>query len=287
MPERPITEYRTPVIGQQPNPTGLTFPDDGTGLQFDAGYPLTFPPDPIRDPGSLFPTMIPEVEKIVYQTVLDACSSRMIFPTEGQGIPLPAAFSIPPSIGLFAGKDSTYTIPAGPNAGQPIPPIPVVRGWPAYPGVVPAIGVAESTSTEDSAERGTAGGFAGDVNAVDELGNIVATCAYYAEPLRITVVVELIHTNRDERDRLSEQLWRTLLPLRRSISDQSPQVRDVQLGSEKQDLPIDEQPIVMYVSVFTIEVDAEALVPTEIVTAAAGGVITQVITTITPTPPEN
>lgn len=206
-----------------------------------------------------------------------------MFPDEGLGLTLPAAFSIPPDVGLFAGMDSSYP-PVGSNVDGvtpiPVKPIPVVRGWPAYPGSVPAVGVAEATSTEDPAERTTQAGFAGDVFATDAQGNVVATCSYYAEPLQVVVVVELIHTNRDQRDRLHDQLWRVIFPLRHLLSDLSPQVRDVTINAEKQDLPVDEQPNVIYVSVFTVQVAAEALIPGEITLA---GTITQLGVTATPT----
>lgn len=276
----PVNNIPTPVADLEPGQNqGLIFPTDGSGLTFDAGYPLTFPSDPPGDLSRLFPTIMPQVEQIVYQTVNDACQTRATFPPDGQGLPLPLSFRTP-DISLFLGKDGTYTIPAGTNAGQPIPPIPVNRGWPAYPGEVPAIGVTEAESNEDPAERLSQAGFAGDVYATDALGNVLATCAYYSEPLRWTVVVELIHVNRDERDRLHDQLRRVIYPLRQVIGDSSEQVWDVTVSAEKQELPIDEQPLVMYLSLFTVEVTGEALIPTEIVT---GGAIERLDVTVTPT----
>jgi hypothetical protein len=255
-PTAPTVEYPTPIIG-------------------DA--------DQTQDLARLFPTIMPHVEQTVYQTIRDACSSRTIFPTDGGGLPLPAAFSIPPDVSLFDGKDSTYAIPAGfKDAGDPVPQIPVVRGWPAFPGTVPGIGVAEATTSEDQGERTTQAGFASDVFATDAQGNVIATAAYYAEPLSVTVVIELVHTNRDERDRLHDQLYRVIFPLRRLLASESQQVRDVTIDAEKQDLPVDEQPDVFYVSVFTVQVSAEALIPTEIV---PGGVITELDTTVAPYTP--
>lgn len=282
----PVSTYPTPVIGQTPNGGALIFPGDGSGLAFDDRYPITFPPVTVGDLASLFPTVIPRVEHAIYERVNDACSSRSIFPTDGSGIPVPFTFNIPPDVSLFKGMDGSYTIPVGKQAGQPVPPIKVVRGWPAFPGDIPAIGVAESTMSEDESEDAIQGGFAGDVFAKDSLGNVVATCAYYAQPVVSTVVVELIHTNRDERDRLDDQLRRVILPLRRLLGSWSTQIRDVTVDSEKQDLPLDEQPNVIYVSVFTVTVRAEALIPTEITPV---GVIEQITTTVTPTeiPPPN
>lgn len=272
--------YPTPVIADVPAPGGLTFPGDGSGLAFDAGYPLTFTPDPVGDLASLFPTILPQVERIVYETIQDACSTRTVFPEEGQGLPLPAEFSILPDVGLFRGMDSTYPLPVGRNAGDPVPQIPVIRGWPAFPGALPAIGVAEAQTAEDQSERALQAGFAGDAYATDDLGNVLATCAYYSEPLVTTVVFELIHSNRDQRDRLQDQLLRVVYPLRRRLSRLSAQTFDVHIAAEKQDLPVDEQPNVIYVSVFTLEIHFEALIPSEITTDA---VITELAITVTPT----
>lgn len=135
------------------------------------------------------------------------------------------------------------------------------------------------TTSEDDAERTAQAGFAGDVYATDDQGNVLATCAYYAEPLMVTVIVELIHLNRDERDRLHEQLYRVVYPLRHLLPSSSAQVREVRINSEKNELPVDEQPLTMYVSLFTVEVAAEALIPSEIV---PGGVIEQLAVTTTP-----
>ena len=279
-PSHPTVEIPTPVAGGYPATDGLTFPLDGSGLTFDAGYPLTFAPGQPGDLSALFPAVIPQVEQIVFERVRDACNSRAIFPADGSGLTLPFAFNIPPDVSLFAGQDGSYTIPGGLNQGQPVPAIPVTRGWPAYPGTIPAIGVAESDSSDDQAQSLLQGGFAGDVFAYDDLGNVLATCAYYAEPIRVTIVVELIHTNRDERDRLHDQLRKVIFPLRHLIANSTPQVRDVQVSAEKSDLPLDEQPLVMYISLWTIQVSAEALIPDEIMPV---GVIERVDTTVTET----
>jgi len=246
------------------------------GFTLDAGYPLTFLAALPLDVGAMFPTIMPEPEQIVYNAINDACNSRLILANDGQGAQLPNAFNLPPDISLFKGLDPTYSNPV---TGQQIQSIRVTRGWPVYPGQVPAIGVAESTSSDDPASATAQSGFAGDVYAVDQAGNVLATCAYYAEPLYTTVVVELIHTNRGERDRLHDQLRRVIFPLRHIMPSASSQIREVSISAEKQDVPVDEQPIVMFVSLFTIEVWSEALIPTEIV---LGGVVQQIVTSVTP-----
>lgn len=268
MPAAPESLYPSPVIGTPPAGGGLTFPADGSGLTFDAGYPLTFAPETALDLQALFPTVIPAVEKIVYQHVLEACSARTIFPTDGSGLSLPFSFGIPPDLGLYKTSNGSGTL------------IPVVRGWPAYPGKVPAIGVAEATTNDDAGEDMIFAGFVGDVEATDDSGNVLATAAYYAQPLQIVVVVELIHENRDERDRLHDQLRRVMYPLRHLIPSFSAQARDVRIDSEKQDLPQDELPRPIYVSLYTVTVAAEALIPTEITPT---GVIDRIDITVTPT----
>lgn len=279
----PTQATPSPIIGQVPAP-GITLP--AGGLAFDAGYPLAFPPVAPLDLAALFPTYMPQVERVVYERIKEACSSRTIFPFDGQGLPLPAAFNVPPDISLYAGWDSTYPNPmfgqAPPNApAQPatVPPILVVRGWPAYPGAIPAIGVCETNTSEDDGETAIDAGFAGDVYATDQLGNVIATAAYYAEALSVTVVVELIHLNRDERDRLHDQLYRVIYPLRRLLPSSSSQISEVKVSNEKQELPVPEQPDPMYVSIFTVMVACEVLIPTEIV---ANGMVEQIITAVTP-----
>src|SRR3712207_940388 len=86
------------------------------------------------------------------------------------------------------------------------PKVEVVRGWPAYPGSVPAIGIAAGTESEDKQRELASGGFAEDLIAYSANGALVGSASYYAEPLYAPVVVELIHENRDERDRLHDQL---------------------------------------------------------------------------------
>lgn len=268
-----IHEYPTPLAG---NP--LITLADGTTVQVTNELDIR----------ALFPSTIPNAEQIVYDRVREAANSRLIFPRDGLGVTLPATFNVMPDLSLYADRDGSYVV-----NGEPVEPIPVIRGWPEFPGQVPAIGVSESTSDDDPGEESIFGGFAGDVSAVDSAGNVVATAAYYAEPLQTVVVVELIHTNRGERDRLHDQLRRVLWPLRHLLPSQSPQTRDVRVSGEKQDLPQDELPRPVFVSVFTVTVVSEALIPAEI---TPGGTITAVdtipgfatdpsfATTVTPTP---
>lgn len=235
-----------------------------------------------NDLGALFPTVIPAVELAVYEHVLAATQAHTVFPSEGSGLAFPVVFNVLPQVSLYRDKDGSYTVPAGPDAGQPIPPIPVVRGWPPFPGAVPSIGVAEASSEDDGSEDTIQGGFAGDVTALDGNGNPVATCAYYAEPLLVTIVVELIHVNRDERDRLHDQLRRVIFPLKHLLPERSSQIRHVRLSAEKQDLPQDELPRPIYVSLWTLAVGCEALIPTEITASTTISAVT-----VTPTVTNN
>src|SRR6202020_2465627 len=89
-----------------------------------------------------------------------------------------------------------------------------------------------------------------------------ASPAAYSAALLNSVVVELIRENRDERDRLHDQIRRRLYPLRHIAPSNSQVIKELQVQAEKQDLPVDEQPLTIYVSVFTVEVFSEALIPT-------------------------
>jgi hypothetical protein len=199
--------------------------------------------------GELFPTLLPDVERLVYDYVLEATKPRTKFPQDlDGGITLPATTgAIRPLLDLFPGQQG--------SAG-----IPVVRGWPAYPGSVPAIGVATVSESEDQQSESIQAGFAGDLYAYDRVtGLSVAQASYYAEPLYAVVVVELIHENRDERDRLHNALRRTMFPLRRILPSLTPLVRRVQVDAERQELPLDEQPMTIYASLFSVHVWYEML----------------------------
>lgn len=138
----------------------------------------------------------------------------------------------------------------------------VVQGWPPYPGQIPAIGVAAGPETEDAQHEIEQGGFAGtDYKVVDD--ERVASANYYAEALYATVIVELIHENRDERDRLHNELRRILFPLRRELPRATRLVRRVRVDAEKQEQeagpPAVESPRLVYISVFTVHVYHELL----------------------------
>ncbi len=162
--------------------------------------------------------------------------------------------------------------------------VPVVRGWPAYPGMVPAIGVAAGPESEDKQADLEQGGFAGTLTAYEDLrfpadgtglaftdGQIeplhgaapVGFADYYAEPLYATVVVELIHENRDERDRLHNELRRVLFPLRRWLPGRDALIRKVAVDGEKTEQnggpPTAEEPMWVYISLFTVHVFYEML----------------------------
>lgn len=251
-----IAAYSTPAV-VVPSPDGLAFPANGEGLNFGPNG-LTFPPVLPTDPGALFPAYIPSCEQLVWDELNDATQTCLVFPEDDDGtvgIVLPATFTAPPDIGLFVGSTTSR-------------PITIVKGWPAFPGEIPAIGVAVTSENEDAAQRLGQGGFAGDATATDDFGNVIATCAYYAEPLYTSVVIELIHENRDERDRLHDQIRRKLYPLRHRAPSSSSLIKELQVQNEKSELPVDEQPLTLYVSLFTVEMWFEALIPTEVVAGA-------------------
>ena len=267
MPVEVNVQLETPAV-QYPQGEGLTFPESGEGLTLGPeGLPLKFAVVPGDEVPRSFPAYIPSAEQLVWDVLNDQTESCVVFPEDSeQGLVLPLEFSTPPGIGLFAGTDPvTYpTVNGIPNA-----PVMIIKGWPTYPGQIPSIGVAVATENEDGAQRLGQGGFAGDAYAYDEQGNITATCAYYAEPMYSVVVVELIHENRDERDRLHNQIRLALYPLRHIVPGSNPLIKEIQLQSEKQELPVDEQPLTLYISVFTVEVWSEALIPTEVIISPA------------------
>jgi hypothetical protein len=240
---------------------GLGFGEEGLNLGPEG---LRFPAVAPADIAELFPSYVPNCEQIVWDQLNDATYGSAFFPEDNEelGLNLPVEFTNPPDIGLFSGMDPESYPPLN---GHTVQPVKVIRGWPAYPGAIPQIGVAIATENEDSSGRLGQAGFAGDAYARDDENNILATAAYYAEPLYSVIVAELIHENRDERDRLHDQLRRRLVPLRRIVPSSSSIIKEVQVQSEKQDLPVDEQPLTLYVSVFTVEMWSEALIPTEVV----------------------
>lgn len=208
--------------------------------------PLAFPSDaPTPELADLFPTILPEPERLVFEYVAAAAAAGV---TSGL-----------PALSYYADRDRV-----------PQPLIPVVRGWPAYPGKVPSIGVAAGPETEDQQHDSQEGGFAGSVTHVDpDTDLIVGGADYYAEALYGTVLVVLIHENRDERDRLHHELRRILFPMRRDLLLQDPQVKRVRVDSERTEEsggpPVAEAPFVIYMSIFTVHVYYEMLEPRDVV----------------------
>lgn len=221
--------------------------------------------------GDVFPTVLPEPEKLIYEHVRDATGSRIVFPDDPTFyVTLPAQFDQTPLLNFYPdGVTQWYAAdPARkrhPKEGE-WPVIPVSRGTALpYPGTVPAISVGLANDSEDSATDSEGGGFAGDAYAYDAQGNVVGSAAYFSQPLYASVVVQLIHENRDERDRLHNELRRVLAPLTRRLPQREPQIHRTKVSSEKQDVPMDESPYVMYVSVFTVEVWFEMLQAMDVV----------------------
>jgi hypothetical protein len=237
--------------------------------------------------GYLIPTYIPQPESYVFEYVRDVCGVAVSDPARSGDVvevgtsfpiseltpnPLPVAFNRLPTAMLYE----------HPNGQGDMRGIPVVRGWPPYPGRVPMIGVALGNDADDDQLDVTSGGFAGDVVIGDGFGNIVATGSYYAEALYSTIVVELIHENREERDRLHDELRRVLFPLRDRLLDRTPLIRRVRLDAEKDELPMDEAPFVVYVSLFTVHVYYEMLVAQDV--TGPDGTISTVNVAAVPTP---
>ncbi len=214
--------------------------------------------------GDVFPTLLPDAERLVYEFLADAAGDprgtgtvedRISFPdSRDVQLKLPATFTEQPPFAIFKSRTG--------------PPIPVVRGWPAYPGKIPAIGVASGTESDDQQHDSESGGFVGDLYAVDAYGKVIATAAYYSEAIYAPVIVQLLHENRDERDRLHNELRRVLFPLRRRLLDRDPQIRRVKVDAEKTEVaggpPEADQPFLVYLSVFTVHVWMEMLEATDV-----------------------
>lgn len=195
---------------------------------------------PTPEIGALFPTKLPDPEQLVYDYVKAATADGL-----ASGVP---------ALSFYADRAQAA------SEGRKIS---VVRGWPAFPGQLPAIGVAAGPETEDQQHEAEAGGFAGTVYATVPSDQSTAWADYYAEPIYSTVIVELIHENRDERDRLHNELRRLLFPLRSTLLQADPQLRRVSVDAEKTEEqvgpPAAEAPFVMYISIFTVGVYYEML----------------------------
>jgi hypothetical protein len=238
--------------------------------------------------GFLIPTFIPQPERYVYEFVRDACGvpvedAQRPGDTIEVGSSFPEGSSTPFPLPLTFNEMPPMTLFDNPTANGDLRGIPVVRGWPAYPGKVPSVGVALGNDSDDQATDVMEGGFAGDISVADPDGNPIVTGSYYSESLYSTIVVELIHENREERDRLHDELRRVLFPLRRRLLNRSPLMRSVRLDAEKDELPMDESPFVIYASIFTVHVYYEMLVAQDVVTAP-DGLIEAIDLTVVPLP---
>ncbi len=219
--------------------------------------------------GDIFPTYIPDPERLVYEMVRSAVGSFILFPDQpGWGIRLPATFKNPPLLSFYGDQRETQRS------------IEVVRGWPEYPGVVPAIGVQIGNESEDDQYIGISASFAGERTAVDDDGELLGTADYWSQPLYSPVIVELIHENRDERDRLHNELRRVLFPLARRLPMRDALIKRVRVDAEKQELPMEDQPRPIYVSVFTVHVYYEMLEAANVI--GPDGIITSVTPTVVP-----
>lgn len=196
-------------------------------------------------------TRIPDPEQLVYEYVAQAAQ---------QGLP-----SGVPALSFYADRARAQA------EGRRID---VVRGWPAYPGVVPAIGIASGTEGEDQQHQVMQGGYAGEVLAYNDGGQVIGAADYYSEPLYVPVIVQLIHENRDERDRLHEELRRVLFPIRSTLPRTDPQVKRVTLDGTKDEVsegpPVVQAPFTVYISIFTVHVYCEMLEPRNIVAGSLG-----------------
>lgn len=220
--------------------------------------------------GYLFPTKLPDPEVLVYEMVRDSVEAFVLFPDDAlYGLTLPLEFSNPPLVGWKSNPQDTDPV------------IPVLRGWPEYPGKVPAIGVQIGNESEDDQYAAISAQFAGEATVTDDAGNIIGSADYWSQPLYSPVIVELIHENRDERDRLHNELRRVLFPLARRLPMRDPLVKRVRVDAEKQELPMEEQPRPIYVSIFTVHVYYEMLEAANV--TGPEGHVTEVVTSIEPT----
>lgn len=195
---------------------------------------------PVSDAATTFPTRSPDVGQYVLEYVQDLA-------VEGLADGAPAL--------------SFYADPAQSVAEQKA--IAVVPDWPVYPGEVPVLGVARGPQPAGSSSSG-AGVLAGEVVAVDEATGIpYASATYYVHAQSAEIVVELLHDDRGERDRLHDALQRGLAPLGRVLQQRDPLVRDVTVTGRKRELepeaPASVVPATLHLSVFSVLVNYELL----------------------------
>lgn len=220
------------------------------------------PQAPTPQLAAAFPTQVIDVERLVYEYVRDAAA-------QGVASGLPALSFYP---------DRARSATEGRK-------VPVAKGWPAFPGKVPAIGVAAGPETEDQQHDSIEGGFAGTVYATDTVtGLVVGAADYYAEPIYSPIIVTLMHENRDERDRLHVELRRLLNPLKTDLLRASPRINRVRLDAEKSEQdggpPQAEQPFWLYFSLFTVHVYHEMLEARNV--AGPDGILQRIDVTVTP-----
>jgi len=140
--------------------------------------------------------------------------------------------------------------------------LPVHQGWPTDLGELPALGVARGPQAGDGQPLGT-GTFAGEVVALDEDGVAYSSATYYVHPQSTDIVVELLHHDPTERDRLHEELQLALAPLGRALQTRDALVREVTVTGRKRAL---EDPAAAgalaataHTSLFTVRVAYELL----------------------------
>jgi hypothetical protein len=200
--------------------------------------------------GAAFPTRIPDPETLVWTYCKSAAAGT-----------LPSGA---PALQFYA--DQARALAEGRV-------IDVVQGWPAYPGVVPVIGVGSGNEGEDPAQATISGGFVGELLAYEADGvTVLGAADYYSEPLYIPVIVMLVHENREERDRLHNQLRMVLTPLRTYLPLVDAQIKRVTVDMQKDEMssdgpPVSDLPFLVYTSITTVHVYCEMLSPRNIVDA--------------------
>lgn len=237
--------------------------------KYTTSYPSTVYGLSAGDPdlAAAFPTLVPAPEHYVYEYVRDACGVPVTDPLRPQdrvevGVRFPLSIGNPLTFPITFNTPPAALLYADPYRSLAATPIQVVRGWPAYPGILPAIGIAVGPEPEDETEDGIGGGYAGQSVLYYDDGSLFGSCDYYSEPYSSTIVVELIHENRDERDRLHDELRRILFPLRSKLLARDPKLRKVHMDAERTELSdeISNKPFLIYASIFTVQVWGEMLV---------------------------
>lgn len=211
---------------------------------------------PTPELAALFPTRLTDVEKLVYDYVISFATNTL-------------------ETGTPALND--------PRAGAP--PIPIFRGWPPFPGPIPAIGISAGTEGEDQQNK-TMVQFAGTPRAYDDQGVLLGVADYYAQPIYSPILVVFVHENRDERDRLHNELRRLLFPLTRQLPqmDGASLIKEVAIDAEKDEgqtgPDVGDEPMILYTSLFTVHVKHEMLEAADV--TAAEDLLQRIDVTSTP-----